>query len=120
MSKRKYLPEGLTPHVGSSGFLNYWRDRNTEDTSSLAARALKENEGCVVLNGQDDWTSPEWKRPETFCRTLGVEPVALFHTGISGVTSSGVVISKEDFNRLQDEYVARYGHDLTQAVKVYS
>ena len=116
---KKYLPNGVEKHVGSSGFTNFWTCSKTESTPDMAKRVLGENPGCVILNGQDDWFAERWRRPEAFALDLGVTPVAMFHTGVSGISSSGIVVTREDYETLRGRYQDSYKKKLEEGVHVW-
>lgn len=119
-------------HTGSSGFRNYVvgslyeggrevkgpNPRTRFETALADAR--REFPGCVVINGNDDWSAARQTRPETFCRLLNVDVLAYFHTGISGVTKSGVVLSPAQFETLRINYRREFGVEIesTSALRI--
>ena len=64
------------------------------------------------------YAKPE-QRPERFAHDLGIENVALFHTGISGISSSGVVLTRTEFEKLVGRYRDTYGKEITEVLHVY-
>lgn len=117
---KTYLPNGVEAHVGSSGFTNYWRCGDIERDQDFAARVLSENPGCVIVDGSDDWSRPPWRRPERFCHDLEVSVVARFHTGVSGISSSGVVLTMEEYEKAREKFPAAYeGRKINDCVRVY-
>lgn len=114
-----YLPEGVEADVGSSGFTNYWRGANIEREESMARRVLGDHPDCVIINGTDDWHAPRERRPEHFVHAFMIKPVARFHTGISGISSSGVVVKKVDLDRIEREFEKTFSKKLRDMVRVY-
>lgn len=105
--------------TGSSGFTNHFAATH-ESLMSALQRCFSDHPDAVVLDGCDDFTDPEWKRPERFVRELGVQSIALFHSGTSGLTNSGIVIEGADYERLSGLYRDKYGRELDESVDVYS
>ena len=64
---------------------------------------------AVVLDGTDDWLAPEWVRPELFPELFGIEVIALWHTGASGKSASGLVLSPDWYAALDERYEEHYG-----------
>lgn len=58
----------------------------------------------VIVDGSDDWNDPIYKRPQAFLEKLDIKPLAFYHSGASGITRSGVVVSKDDFIVLEQKY----------------
>ena len=115
----KYLPNNLVVHTSSFGNVNYWHDARTETPDAMAQRVLAEHPGCVIVNGSDDWNAKPERRPERFAHDLGIENVAFFHTGISGISSSGVVLTRTEFEKLVGRYMDTYGKDVRKELRVY-
>lgn len=92
---------------GAMGGLNYERPDD-----EAVARALEDvfaaYPGAVVVDGTDDWFAPELARPELFMDLFEVEALALWHTGASGTSTSGIVLTEAEYERLNERY-----HDAT-------
>lgn len=104
--KKKYLPrQGMS---GSSGFRNY------AGGNPKPEEVWKDFPDGVIINGEDDWGAKEQYRPATFVPDLLGEKAVLayYHTGISGMAFSGVVIDRRDLLKLQRRYKAEYGEYL--------
>ena len=86
-------------HVGTSGFSNY-TPGNSESVVKMIRDVFARFPKAVIVNGDDDWYKPRSERPETFETDYGVKPLAYFHTGVSGISKTGIVISWEDFQNL--------------------
>ncbi len=97
--------------ISSSGFTNHSGATKSGLHAALDA-VFAEWQDAVVIDGDDNWSAHEKNRPEVFARKLGVTPVALFHTKISGMTHSGIVVASDDFDRLAAGYQAKYGEPL--------
>jgi hypothetical protein len=99
-------------HVGTSGFTNYGGTTPTSITRTQAT--IRRDLGpCVLVNGDDDWYAPRRRRPEVLAEDLGLIPLALYQSGISGITSSGIVLSEEQYRTFRDAYVLTYGDEPT-------
>lgn len=95
----------MKKHTRIGGFrcgMPYWDASNQEPMEVMVERVLSEHPGCVIVNGSDDWRHPISSRPEAICEILAIKPVALFHTGCSGIASSGVVVSRKDYKKMKD------------------
>jgi hypothetical protein len=116
-------------HTGTSGFTNHWPGTR-EDIAQALKVVFADHPGTVVLDGNDDWYAPQCDRPEVYRRHFdGLEPVAFFHSRISGMSVSGIVVTREDFERLEREFPSktwtqidkpdRTGCQLRDCVRVY-
>lgn len=117
-------------HVGSSGFTNYM-GATEEQYAAARAQVFADFPGSVIVDGSEDWTvPPEW-RPSTFLAPrrpnhqgydrdpAPVTVLALYHSGISGIVRSGIVVSAEDYAKLAAWYEASYGKKLDVRMRVY-
>ena len=128
MTKLKTYTAHSNTHVGTSGFTNHFPGSSAKLAASLE-RVFAEHPGAVVLNGADDWYASESRRPVSIVRKLGIEPLAHFHNGISGIAKSGVVITAEDLATIEAAFPAqewtqirkpsKTGLNLRDCVKVY-
>ena len=115
-------------HTGTTGFTNYFPGTD-EQLAAALDRVFAEHPDAVVLDGDDDWYACDCHRPATFPHVFGIEPIAYFHTGISGISKSGIVVSREDFERLERDFPTttfeqirkpdRTGLNLRECVRVY-
>jgi hypothetical protein len=64
--------------------------------------------GAVIVNGQDDWYAGPHERPEGLKSKLGVEILAWYHTGISGLSNSGFVCSEVEYAKFAKAYEAAF------------
>lgn len=81
--------------VGSTGFVNYFP--STERTERNVKEAFqKYGENIAIIDGDDDWNASALFHPSTLCEKWHIPLLGYFHSGISGISKSGVVISKND------------------------
>lgn len=107
---------GVSPggvHVGSSGFTNYM------DNKPNPMAVFKDHPTAIIVDGDDNWYADKEKRPATVVRDAGIEPLAWFHSGISGITKSGAVLTPKDFAKLEAYYLREFKKPLGDCVKVY-
>ena len=97
--------------TSSHGFVNYLGSSPEKRAATFAA-VFAEFPGAVIVDGTDDWYAMVQVRPETWERELGIKPLAMFHTGISGISKSGIVVSAEGFKALEDAYFNKWGADV--------
>lgn len=110
-TKLRVFTASSNPSTSSNGFVNY--DFATPKGLRRALDAVfAEWPDALVVDGDENWSGREQNRPEVFARKAGIAPLALFHTGISGVTHTGIVVTDVDFERLAEDYQARYGEPL--------
>lgn len=98
---RRFTPGGS--HTGTSGFTNY------SGAQPPLAKVWKEFPNSVVVDGDDDWYADVRFQPPQLCTVFGIKPLALYQSGISGITSSGVVLSETGYATFIKLYEERYG-----------
>lgn len=108
-----FTPERETWH-GEMGGLNY-RPASAEAVAAELHEVRHAFPEAIVIDGSDDWDAPEHMRPELFPELFGTRPLARWHTGASGVSASGLVLSPEEYDRLCSAYRGRFGFHLTAA-----
>jgi hypothetical protein len=59
---------------------------------------------AVIVNGADDWCADPHLRPEWLRGRLGVEILAWYHTGASGISNSGFVCTEEEYAKFAAKY----------------
>lgn len=90
-------------HVSSNGNVNYM-SCNDNDKIKTARRVFDEmGLGVVIVDGDDDWYGKVINKPARIAREASIELLAWFHTGISGLSISGVIIDASKF----DAFVAK-------------
>ena len=108
--------------AGSSGFVNY-HGSTKESLAQTLQEVWAQFPGAVVINGSDNWEAEPYQRPERLAHLLtekGIHPVAKFHTGISGMSCSGIVVRGEDMAGVQACYREQYGCELDAVLKVFT
>jgi len=93
---------------GELGGLNFQPATFTETARAISA-VLDQHPGCVIVDGSDDWDAPEHVQIHELLCDWGIRPVAWWHTGVSGATPSGAVLTPEQYEAFAAMYVARYG-----------
>jgi len=100
---RNYLAS-TGKHTSSHGFVNYMGGASKERIRETLEAIFNEHPGAVVLDGDDDWYANDCRRPGCFPDIFGIKPLATFHTGTSGITKSGIVVSRQDFEKIEREF----------------
>ena len=120
--KPTFLGRGVPKHVSSNGFVNYMGSYGSPMPTNRRQSALdqvrEQFPDAIVVNGDDDWFANPMLRPGHFCRLLGVETLGYYHTGISGITKTGVVLSPESYEELLVKYQDKFGEDLTTVFRL--
>ncbi len=107
--KKTYCGSGGST-TGTSGFTNYFGGGDVCAARTRAA-VWRDHPDAVILNGNDNWNAPPIARIPRLCNELGIEVIALFHTGISGIMKTGVVLSKEAHKELKTRTREKYGRE---------
>lgn len=109
---RTYAPDRST-WTGQMGGLNY-EVPSPHAVQDALRTVWADHPGAVVLDGTDDWHAPEWARPELFPDRFAVRPLALWHTGVSGKSVSGLVLDLDEFEVLNRRFRNATGLYLEQ------
>lgn len=104
----------ICPHTGS-GLTNF-AGRDLQKGLGEVFAAFPD---AAVIDGSDDWYAPDWKRPQVWAERLGIKPLALFHSGVSGITRSGIVVQRGDLAKVAFAFLSEYDRALTQETNVY-
>jgi len=115
---KKYLAS-TGVYVGSSGFSNYQGGCSKDRLKSTLQEVFNDFSNAIVLDGSDDWYAELKNSPASLCKKFDVKILADFHTGISGISSSGVVVEQEEFERLRDTCL-RTGFDVAKTCNCYN
>lgn len=117
-------------HVSSSvcASVNFFDRLKGSELDALHDRMKTELGEHVIIDGSDDWGAKEHQRPERFMMEynrqrfgvqsgpeLNADILAYYHSGTSGVTRSGVVVSPETFDTLTEWYATKYGVEIDKA-----
>ena len=112
MSKvKRYLPGGV--HVGSSGFTNYLGG------SPKPEAVWADFPDAFIVDGSSDIYSPVERRPQRLARKFGIEVLAWFHTGASGVFMSGFVCTPEEFAKFRRAYLAEFDCHPSENLRIH-
>lgn len=98
-------------HSSSSGFINYISATGEQIRHKLNA-VFATHPDAVVIDGDDNWYADDKDRPPVFLNVFNLQPLATFHTGISGITKSGVVVDQESYQALKDLYAEKYDVEI--------
>lgn len=113
--------------VSSTGFVNYFPSSERTDRKVKEAYQ-KYGEYIAIIDGDDDWYASHLFRPGILCEDWKIPVLGKFHTGISGISNSGVVISKKDlesfinkFNRNKYSILRDFPHKglSFDSIKIY-
>lgn len=120
MAKKNYLASrGL--YSGRSGFVNYIEGMPIASLKDLHQKMKSDLGEFVIVDGNDDWSAPVEYRPATFVETFvaetGHDYLATYHTGVSGIAKSGIVVSPYVFGKLAEWYKAKFGVEITEVVE---
>jgi hypothetical protein len=110
---RTFIGIGARAHTGTSGFTNFFSNRPSPE------EVWRVHPEAVIVDGSDDWYAKPECRPQALVEGSGVRPLAWFHSGISGITKSGIVLSRADFNRLSAYYRDTFGMEITKLLTIY-
>lgn len=110
---KTYLGIGNDKNTGTSGFVNYFNNK----PNPLAV--FKDFPDAVIVDGSDDWNSKVEACPTSVVGKAGIEPLAWFHSGISGIMKSGVVLSEEQFAQFTTFYRETYDMDPNDLLTIY-
>jgi hypothetical protein len=97
--------------TGDLGGTNYEKPDEAE-LARAVSKTLREYPGHVIVDGTDDWWAPVGLRVATLVDSYGIDPVAWWHTGVSGQTPSGALLTPSDYNRLRSVYRYDFGSDI--------
>lgn len=89
--------------VSSYGNVNYFpsRDALHKGLEEVFADSSKH----VVIDGDDDWYAPKIAHPMLVASAAGIPVVGTFHSGISGISSSGIVIMEGHYSSFKSKYI---------------
>lgn len=110
---RTYMGSGIQKHTSSYGNVNYW------DNSPNPEAVWKDFPKAVIVDGDDDWGAPDEKRPAVLIEKAGLTPLAYFHSRSSGITKSGLVLTRADFLTLSAYYLNTFGEGIAEFLTIY-
>ena len=100
---KTYNPQSSSVSSSIGAWVNYSGASATE-LQRTRQQVFADFPDSVIIDGSDDWNDPIYRRPQAFLEKLGIKPLAFYHSGISGITRSGAVVSKDDFIVLEQKY----------------
>ncbi len=93
---------------GDLGGLNF-EIASPAQTGAAVHWVLERHPNCVIVDGTDDWNAPRYARPQLLCRKYELQPIAWWHTGMSGQGCSGVVLDGPTWDAFRRAYQADCG-----------
>lgn len=100
---KTYNPQSSSVSSSIGAWVNY-SGASAAELQKTRQQVFADFPDSVIVDGSDDWNDPIYRRPQAFLEKLDIKPLAFYHSGISGITRSGVVISKNDFIVLEQKY----------------
>lgn len=95
---------------GDLGGLNF-EIADAPATGAAIHWVLARHPGCVIVDGTDDWNAPLYARPHPLLRRYHLQPVAWWHTGMSGQGTSGAVMDPRTFRSFTRAYEREWGFE---------
>ena len=91
--------------VSSYGNVNYSpADPRESKFKAYLKNIFNENSDYVIIDGDDDWYAPPLAHPSTVTRSAGITTVGTFHSGTSGLSYSGIVIMRKDYDKFVETF----------------
>ena len=113
-----YNPQSGSISSSIGAWVNY-NGASKEAFNATRSKVFEDFPNSVIVDGTDDWFAPKHRRPETFI-DLGIKLLAYYHSGISGISKSGIIISHDEFKKLETIYQKKYQNiNLHKACKIY-
>lgn len=112
----EYLPGGKHTSSSIGAFVNYFGPK-PDPKMVLSECEAKHGVGMVIVDGSDDWHSPASTRPQVWVPKDMI--VAYYHSGISGITRSGVVLRASDYDSLRRIHAEKYGDNAWSKMREY-
>ena len=85
--------------AGSSGFTNY--TPSSKRLKAALEEVFSDYPDAIVVDGDDDWFKPYVVRPAEFAKALNIKPLGWFHSGVSGMALSGVVLDASGWGKMK-------------------
>lgn len=114
--------------ISSTGFINYFPSAERTQRAIDAAYAKYGSE-IAIIDGDDDWNASNCFHISYLLNKFKIQKLGSFHTGISGITTSGAVIAKKDlptfikkFNKYKWSIYRESSHKgwSTDAISIYN
>lgn len=100
-------------HTSSNGFVNYLTC-TPEGIVAALSEVYEDFLNVVVLDGDDDWYGKAIYKPGRIAREAKIEVLGYFHTGVSGMSCTGIIINSKDlgeFMRVRGEMLGIPEHN---------
>lgn len=68
------------------------------------ANVFKDFSSGVIIDGEDDWYAPRLSHPDEVAKEANVKVLALYHTGVSGISKSGIVIDEKQLEKFLSKF----------------
>lgn len=85
-------------NVSSNGNVNF--SPSERALQAGLANVFRNHPDAIVLDGDDDWYAPLIEKVHAVLEEAKVKRLAGFHSGISGYSTSGAVLSAKDLNKI--------------------
>jgi hypothetical protein len=96
----------LTKEESAMSFVNYTPSKERTDRNTNEA-FMKYGKDIVIINGEDNFNACKIFHIDFLLEKFGIEKVGDFHDGISGISNSGCIIKKTDFNKFIEKFNKR-------------
>jgi hypothetical protein len=110
---KTYLGTGVETHTSSYGHVNHFGNKPDP------LKVFRDHPTAVIVNGSDDWNAPRERQVASLYEKAGLNPIAYFHSGISGVCKSGLVLTPGDYKKLCAYYLREFKKPLGDVLTVY-
>ena len=95
-----------TKEDSNMSFVNYIPSEERTD-NNINEAIMKYGKDIVIINGEDNWNASKIFHIDFLLEKFGIEKIGDFHDGISGISKSGCVIKKTDFNKFIEMFNKR-------------
>ena len=89
--------------ISSNGNVNYMPSVKDSFRDTLK-KVFAEDPEYVVIDGDDDWYAPRLAHPSFVAEEAGIPVVGNFHSGISGISYSGIVIMQSHYQAFVQKF----------------
>lgn len=113
---KTYNPQSCI--TGTSGFSNFM-GASAEALAKTREVIFNDFTNSVIIDGNDDWHAQSSDMPYVWIRlNAPITIMAYYHSGISGMTKSGIVISMKDYYKLVSWYQEFFKQSLLTNTKI--
>lgn len=111
---KTYMGNRPEAHTSSYGHTNYFGNKPNPEA------VWKDFPEAVIVDGDDDWNAPDEMRPMVLVEKAAIQPLAWFHSRSSGITKSGLVLTRADFAKLSSYYLNTFGKGIAEFLTIYT